>query len=88
MYGLNALNASSGDIGNRWLWLFEAAVLSCSRRSEDIFESISLLLFEGTTLVEFSGIPPVCPDVLAAGIDDELLFELLAYKEPGAFGPD
>ena len=68
------------------MWLFEAAVLSYSRLREDIFESISLLLFEGTTRVELSGIPPVWPDVLAAGIDDELLFELFAYKEPGAFG--
>ena len=62
-------------------------MLSCALRREDILESMSLLLFDGTTLVELRGIPPGYPDVFAAGIDDELLFELFAYNEPGAFGP-
>jgi len=39
--------------------LFEAAVLSCSWRKEDSFESISLFLLVGTTLVEFRGTEPV-----------------------------
>lgn len=57
-YGLRTLKASSALIGNLWL-LLEAAVLSCSCRSDDSFESISLFLFVGTTLVEFRGIEPV-----------------------------
>lgn len=81
------MKASSGVIGNRWLWLLDAAVLSCSLRSDDILESISLLLFDGTTRVELRGIPPVVPDALAAGMEEELLLEVLAYSEPGAFGP-
>ena len=74
MYGLNNLKASSGVIGNRWL-LLEAAVLSYSLLSDDILESMSLLLLDGTTLVEFSGI--YVDDVFAPGIEDELLFDPL-----------
>ena len=54
------MKASSALIGNLWL-LFEAAVLSCSWRNEDSFESISLFLLVGTTLVEFRGTEPAVP---------------------------
>ena len=56
--GDRTLKASSAVIGKRWVW-FEAAVLSCSWRRDDILESISLFLFVGATLVEFRGAPCV-----------------------------
>lgn len=84
IYGLKILNASSGVIGNLWL-LLEAAVLSYSLLSDDILESINLLLLDGTTLVEFNGIYVV--EVFAAGIEDELLLDPLVYKEPWLFAP-
>lgn len=64
--------------------MLEAAVLSYSLLRDDIFESINLLLLDGTTLVEFNGIYVV--EFFAAGIEDEL-FEPPWYNEPGAFGP-
>jgi len=66
--------------------LLEAAVLSYSLLREDIFESISLLLLDGTTRVEFKGIPPwFGPAVFAAGIDEELLFAPW-YRDPPVIG--
>jgi len=62
--------------------LAEAAVLSCSLLSDDILESINLLLLDGTTLVEFNGIPGYVAEVFAAGIDDELLLVPLVYNDP------
>lgn len=59
-------------------------MLSYSLLRDDIFESINLLLLDGTTLVEFNGIYVV--EFFAAGIEDEL-FEPPWYNEPGAFGP-
>lgn len=61
-YGLRTLKASSALIGNLWL-LLEAAVLSCSWRNEDSFESISLFLLVGTTLVELRGTEPAVPEL-------------------------
>ena len=43
------------------LVVIEAAELSCSWRNDDNFESISLFLLVGTTLVEFRGTEPAVP---------------------------
>ena len=58
-------------------------MLSYSLLSDDILESINLLLLDGTTLVEFNGIYVF--DVFEAGIDEELFAEPLAYKDPCPF---